>query len=171
MGFVGGSQQLPQRFCVRRQKQAILLAAGRRFRFHDVGQPGNRNVDTIDDEHTPFVPDGFEVETGHDERQIDLEIAPGRSDERPPSDNRIGDELIVTSGFAGIPGPHQVVGIGREKEITILCGEDRRAARREVVCAGHTNQNKTDSVCGQFARDWRKVIGHSSRAAERGDSD
>lgn len=110
-----------------REKQAVLFTAGRRFRLHDVSQSGDGNLDSAIHEYTPLVPDGFEVEAGHDERQVHLELAEDGSHKRAAPNHGLGNQPIVRSveglgpaperepaGFTNLPCPKQVLGIQRQ---------------------------------------------------------
>ena len=170
------AQQLTKRLCVRGEKQPILLTAGRRFRFNDVRQTRDGNLHAVDDKQAPFVPDVLELEAGHHEREVDLQLAACRARESAPRDNRICDKAIVrrierlvvrpqreAGLIARIPCTRQIVGIRREEEMSILCGDHGSGSGREVVCTRYANENKSDVVVDEVAHELLKLVAHALR--------
>src|SRR5947209_18187158 len=59
---------------MRGKEQVILVAAGGVLRLHDVLQARDGNVHVVERENMALVPDGLEIESLHDECQVDLQV-------------------------------------------------------------------------------------------------
>lgn len=170
---LGRVQQLPQRLGVRREKEPVFLAAGRCFRFDDVRQTRDGNLDTVDDKLAAFVPDALEIEAGHHEREVDLQVASRGARQSAALDNGFGDDAIVrrierlvarpqreAGRFAGVPCAHQIVGIRRKEESSVLRCANRAASGCKIVCACDSDEHKSNVTCNEFAHKLLKLVVH-----------
>ena len=131
---------MPQRLCVSGKKQAIFLAACCRFRLDDVRQTRDGNFHTVHNKVAAVVPDVFKLEAGHHEREVDAQ----------PEASRL----------ARIPCAHQIVRVGRQEEIAVLCGEHGTGGRREVVCACNADHGKADRTPAELTNETTKLVVH-----------
>ena len=131
----------------------------------------------VDPEDPSAAPDPLEVEPGHDEREIDVEAGAVRgADERlardhpfreqavPRSIERLGSaHEIETERFAGAPGGERLVGVGRQKNVTILGDEQRRGRPGIIVRAREPDHHEADTVAAQPLDQARECVHQAQR--------
>ena len=105
-------------------------------------------------EDAALVPDCVEVESLHDEGQIDRCSGTARARQGAPLDDAFREPHVErlapapqleTGGFTRGPAPHEIVRIDRQKPIAIVSREHGGPAVRVEVRAADTDQaNRTD---------------------------
>ena len=148
------------------EKKPVLVATSGVLRLDDVQQSRNCHFDTVDQKGPALVPHRLEVsEAGHDERQIDLEVAGASSFHDRTSLNQSLREPSIARGierllacpqleggrFTRLPTSDQIVWIRRQEQVAVLRREDGRATERVVVCAAYAYQHIANGTLVQGA--------------------
>jgi len=159
--------------------RAVLVASGSALGLHDVGEARYRDLDVVDPKDPSTAPDPLEVEPGHDEREIDVEAGAVRgADERlvgddafrekavPRSIERLGGaHEIETERVARAPDGERLVGIGRQKKVTIQGDEQRPGGPGVVVRAREPDDYEPNAVAAEPFDQARECVHQPQREA------
>ena len=156
---------------MRREKEAVFVASDSVFGRDDVKESSDGDGDAVHDELATLLPDCLEVESGHDQGQINRQLAAvGRLDCRAACDHTLGEPSVARRVKRFVAAPEvrarqtsqvrpaldEVVRVRRQKQITVFCREASSiATQRVVVCAGRRRSGQT----GRSVREARAPSG------------
>ena len=153
-------QNLIEHLPMGREEKSILLSAGSRLRFNDMGKPGYWNRGLFDVEYSTCWPDCLEIEPTHHQRQVHVGTHPvAGAGERASLDHRAralgvlrfvkrlrSGEQIESVVSAHTPGNEEIPRVRGQEQVAIEGREHRAAGWRVVVRAANPDHQVAYSL-------------------------